>query len=74
MQLMLTARLHASVERPRMRRQSTPTTGIFTTGIRTTGIRTTGIRTTGIRTTGIRIVGTITGTITTTRPRDSRAR
>ena len=69
MQLMLTARLHASVERPRMRRQSTPTTGIFTTGIRTTGIRTTGIRTTGIR-----IVGTITGTITTTRPRDSRAR
>ena len=47
-----------------MRRQSTPTTGIFTTGIRTTGIRTTGIR----------IVGTITGTITTTRPRDSRAR
>ncbi len=64
MQLMLTARLHASVERPRMRRQSTPTTGIFTTGIRTTGIRTTGIR----------IVGTITGTITTTRPRDSRAR
>ena len=66
---MLTARLHASVERPRMRRQSTPTTGIFTTGIRTTGIRTTGIRTTGIR-----IVGTITGTITTTRPRDSRAR
>ena len=59
MQLMLTARLHASVERPRMRRQSTPTTGIFTTGIRTTGIR---------------IVGTITGTITTTRPRDSRAR
>ena len=69
MQLMLTARIHASVERPRMRRQSTPTTGIFTTGIRTTGIRTTGIRTTGIR-----IVGTITGTITTTRPRDSRAR
>ncbi len=69
MQLMLTARLHASVERPRMRRQSTPTTGIFTTGIFTTGIRTTGIRTTGIR-----IVGTITGTITTTRPRDSRAR
>ncbi len=66
---MLTARLHASVERPRMRRQSTPTTGIFTTGIFTTGIRTTGIRTTGIR-----IVGTITGTITTTRPRDSRAR
>ena len=64
MQLMLTARLHASVERPRMRRQSTPTTGIFTTGIFTTGIRTTGIR----------IVGTITGTITTTRPRDSRAR
>ena len=61
---MLTARLHASVERPRMRRQSTPTTGIFTTGIFTTGIRTTGIR----------IVGTITGTITTTRPRDSRAR